>query len=72
MRKDEKRTQPWLWTLLAVVNLVLIGLPLRYFFGATDEGAQIFSAVVLVCAVLFLAILDTVTALMANFNVSEL
>lgn len=72
MQKNEKETKEWLWTVLAVLNIVVIGFPLAYFLRATDEGAQIFSAVVLVCAGLFLVILDTVTALMANFNVNEL
>ena len=72
MRKDEKKAKPWLWTVLAVLHIVVVGFPLRFFLGAADEGARIFSAVVLVCAVLFLVILDIVTTLMANFNVNEL
>ena len=71
MRKDEKKSNPWLWTVLAVLNAVGIEFPLSYYLR-TDGGTQIFAAVVLVCAGLFLVILDGVTALLANFNVNEL
>ena len=70
-RKDEKKSNPWLWTVLAVLNVVGIGLPLSYYLQ-TDGGTQTFAAVVLVCAGLFLVILDGVTALIANFNLNEL
>lgn len=71
MRKDEKKSKPWLWTVLAMLNVIGIGFPLSYYLG-TDGGTQICAAVVLVCAVLFLVIVDGVTALIANFNLNEL
>ena len=71
MRKDEKQKKSRLWTVLAVLNVVGIAFPLSYYLQ-TDGGTQIFAAVVLVCAVLFLLILDGVTALLANFNLNEI
>jgi len=70
MRKDEK-VKPWLWTVLAVSNVAGIAFPLGYYLQ-TDGPAQIFAAVVLVSAVLFLLILDGISALLVNFNVNEL
>jgi len=55
----------------AVLNLVGIAFALNYYLH-TDEGTRIFASVVLVCAGLFLVILDGVIALMANFNLNEL
>ena len=71
MLKDEKKSKSWVWTVLAVINVVGIAFPLSYYLQ-TDGGTQIFAAVVLVCAGLFLLILDGLTALLANFNVNEL
>ena len=71
MRKDETEDKTWLWTVLAVLNVAGIALPLGYYLRS-DGAAEIFGAVVLVCAVLFLIILDGVSALLANFNVNEL
>jgi len=71
MPKNEKKSRPWLWTVLAVLNVAGIVFPLAYYLQ-TDGPAQILGAVVLVCSVLFLVILDGVSALLANFNVNEL
>jgi hypothetical protein len=71
MRKDEKKSKSWVWTVLAAINVVGIAFPLSYYFQS-DGGTQIFAAVVLVCAGIFLLILDGLTALLANFNVNEL
>jgi len=71
MQKDEKKSNSWLWTVLALLNVVGIAFPLGYYLQ-TDGGTQIFAAVILVCAGLFLLILDGVTALIANFNLNEL
>jgi hypothetical protein len=71
MLKDEEKSKSWVWTVLAVINVVGIAFPLNYYFQS-DGGTQIFAAVVLVCAGLFLLILDGLTALLANFNVNEL
>ena len=65
MRKDEKKSKPWLWTVLAVLNVVGIDFALSYSVQ-TDGGTQSFAAVVLVCAGFFLVILDGVTALLAT------
>ena len=71
MPKGENKSRPWLWTVLAVINVVGIAFPLSYYLQ-TDGETQIFAAVVLVCAGFFLVILDGLTALLANFNVNEL
>ena len=71
MQKSKKKSKSRLWTVLAVLNFAGIAFPLNYYFQ-TDGGTQIFAAVVLVCAGLFLLILDGLTALLANFNVNEL
>lgn len=71
MQNKETNSNPWLWTVLAVLNVVGVAFPLSYYLQA-DGGTQIFAAVVLVCAVLFLFILDGLTALLANFNVNEI
>ena len=71
MRKDKKKAKPWLWTVLAVLNVAGITFPLAYYLR-TDGAAQVFGAVILVCSVLFLLILDGISALLANFNVNEL
>jgi prepilin signal peptidase PulO-like enzyme (type II secretory pathway) len=71
MLKDEKKSKSWVWTVLAVINVVGIAFPLSYYLQ-TDGGTQIFAAVVLVCAGFFLLILDGITAFLANFNVNEL
>ena len=75
MPKNEKKSRPGLWTVLAVINVVGIAFPLcRYLQsdGEVDAGGQIFAAVVLVCAVLFFVVVDGLTALLSNFNMNEL
>ena len=75
MPKNEKRSRPCLWTVLAVINVVGIAFPLSHYLqtdGETDARGQIFAAVLLVCAVLFFVVVDGVTALLSNFNVNEL
>jgi hypothetical protein len=75
MPKNEKKSSPWLWTVLAVINVVGVAVPLSHYLqsdGEADAGGQIFAAVVLVCAVLFFVVVDGVTALLANFDVNEL
>ena len=75
MPKNEKKSRPWLWTVLAVINVVGIAFPLSHYLqtdGETDARGQIFAAVVLVCAVLFFVVVDGVTAFLSNFNVNEL
>ena len=71
MQKNEKKSKSCLWIVLAVLNVVGIGFPLNYYLH-TDEGTRMFASVVLVCAGVFLVILDRVIALMANFNLNEL
>ena len=71
MRKDKKKAKPWLWTVLAVLNIAGIGFPLGYYVQS-DGTAQLFAAVALVCAVLLLLIVDGVAALLTNFNLNEL
>ena len=71
MSKNEKKSKPWLWTVLAVINVVGIAFPLSYYLQ-TDGGTQVFAAVVLVCAGLFIVIVDGITALLANFDVNQL
>jgi len=71
MSKNENKSQSWLWTLLVLLNIIGIAFPLAYYLH-TDGGTQIFAAVILVCAGLFLVIVDGVTALLANFNVNQL
>ena len=71
MQKKGTNSKPWLWIVLIVLNIVSIAFPLNYYLQ-TDGGAQVFAAVVLVCAGLFLLILDGITALLANFNVNQL
>jgi len=71
MQKDGKKSKSCLWIVLAALNVVGIAFPLNYYLRA-DGGSQVFAAVMLVCAGLFLVILDGVTALIANFNVNEL
>ena len=71
MPKNEKKSKPWLWTVLAVINVVGIAFPLSHYLQ--NAGAeQIFGAVVLACAVLFLLILDGISVLLANFNINQL
>ena len=70
-KSNKKKSKSRLWTVLAVLNFAGIAFPLSYYLQ-TDGGTQIFAAVVLVCAGLFLLILDWLTALLANFNVNEL
>ena len=51
MPKNEKKSRPWLWTVLAVINVVGIAFPLSHYLqtdGETDARGQIFAAVVLV------------------------
>lgn len=71
MPKNEKKSRPWLWSLLVLLNIIGVAFPLGYYLQ-TDGGAEIFAAVLLVCAGIFLAILDGVTALLANFDVNQL
>ena len=72
MQKSKEKSKSPLWSVLAIINVVCIAVPLNYFLRAVDDGTKIFAAVVLVCAGLFLLILDGLTALLANFNVNEL
>ena len=75
MRKNEKKSRPWLWTVLTVINVVGVAFPLIHYLqsdGEVDAGGQIFAAVVLVCAVLFFVVVDGVTVLFANFDVKQL
>ena len=71
MPKNEKKSKPWLWTVLAVINVVGIAFPLSHYLQSAG-AAQIFGAVVLVSAVLFLLILDGISVLLANFNINQL
>ena len=75
MSKNENKSRTRLWTVLAVLNVVGVALPLIQYLqsdGDADAGRQIFAAVVLVCVVLLFLVVDGVTALLVNFDVSQL
>ena len=75
MSKNEKKSRPWLWTALAVINVVGVAFPLIHYLqsdGDTDAGRQIFAAIVLACVVLLFLVVDGITALLVNFDVSQL